>query len=104
MTFLEEAALISGLLARGAHTAQGQNLNMKSPEIIENFKALPMASAHARVLINVAKVMSFRGRIVTSTRGLEFIEDESGNVMLNEEGKSTLNAPTREQCLPAPTP
>jgi hypothetical protein len=62
------------------------------PEIIENVKALPTASAHARVLINAAKVMSFRGRIVTSTRGLEFIEDESGNIMLNEEGKPTLNA------------
>jgi hypothetical protein len=91
LTFAEKAALISGLLASRAHSAQGQNLNKKLSEVIADFKALPTVSAHARVLINVAKFKSFRGSIVASARGLEFTEDVSGNVVLDEEGKPTLS-------------
>jgi hypothetical protein len=46
----------------------------------EDFNALPAVSALARVLNNVANVRSFRRSIVASARGLEFNEDESGNV------------------------
>jgi hypothetical protein len=49
-------------------------------EVIEDFNALPAVSALARVLINVANVRSFLGSMVASARGLEFNEDESGNV------------------------
>jgi hypothetical protein len=61
--------LISGLLASGAHSAHGQNLNKKLSEGIEDFKALPKVGAHARVLINVANLKSYRGSIVASARG-----------------------------------
>jgi hypothetical protein len=78
---------------------RGQNLNNKLSEVMEDFKALTTVSAHARVLINVAKVKSFRGSIVASARGLEFNEDENGNVVLNEEGKPSLNeAMSAEKC------
>jgi hypothetical protein len=60
-------------------------------EVIEDFKALPTVSAHARVLINVTKVTTFRGSVVASARGLEYNEDDSGKDMLNKEGKPTLN-------------
>jgi hypothetical protein len=62
-----------------AHSAQSQNLN-KLSEVIEDFNALPAVSAFARVLISVANVRSFRGSMGASARGLEFNEDESGNV------------------------
>jgi hypothetical protein len=48
--------------------------------VIEDFNALPAVSALACVLISVANVRSFRGSMVASARGLEFNEDESGNV------------------------
>jgi hypothetical protein len=97
LTFVEKAALISGLLASRAHSAQGQNLKKKLSEVIAAIKALPTVSAHARVLINVAKVKTFRGSIVASARGLEFTEDESGNFVLDEEEKPTLNEAMRAE-------
>jgi hypothetical protein len=91
LTFVEKPPLISGLLASGVHSGQCQNLSKKLSEVIADFKALPTFSAHARALINVANVKSFRGSIFASARGLKFNEDERGNVMLNEEGVPMLN-------------
>jgi hypothetical protein len=91
LTFAEKAALISSPLASGAHSAQGQNLNNKLLEVIADFKALSTVSAHARVLINATKVKLFRGSIVASARALEFTEDASGNLVLDEGGKPSLN-------------
>jgi hypothetical protein len=66
-------------------------MNKKLSEVIADFKALPTVSAHSRVLTNVEKVKSFRGSIVVSARGLELTEDESANVLIDKEGKLTLN-------------
>jgi hypothetical protein len=65
--------------SRRAFLPKGQNLNKKLSEAIEAFIALPAVSALARVLINVASVMSLRRSTVASARGLEFNDDESGN-------------------------
>jgi hypothetical protein len=65
------------------HSAQGQNHN-KLSEVIEDFNALPTVSALARVRISMANIRSFRGCMVASARGLEFNEDESGNVFAED--------------------
>jgi hypothetical protein len=54
-------------------------------EVKEDFNALPAVSALARLLINVANVRLFPHSTVASPRGLEFNEDESGNVLLNDD-------------------
>jgi hypothetical protein len=74
------------LLASG-----GPNLNKKLSEVIRTVTRYPRLARSHVFFSNVVNVRSFRGSMVDSARGLEFSEDESGNVLLNEDGKLSPN-------------
>jgi hypothetical protein len=77
---LKAAAVLGVPSCIWAHNAQGQKLNkIRGCQKSEDFNTLPAVSALARVLINVANVMSFPRGMVAWTRGLESNEDEIGN-------------------------